>query len=79
MHKLKRLFKRKRPSPTKNEDIKVKKARNECLNITVIDEAPRKNSKFSIKMQGILSKLNLVSKSNYDASALSAYRRAHER
>ena len=77
MHKLKRLFKRKRPSPSKNEDIKVKKARNECLNITVIDEAPRKNKKFSV--QGFLSKLNLISKSNYDASALSAYRRAHER
>ena len=77
MHKLKRLFKRKRPSPSKNEDIKVKKARNECLNITVIDEAPRKNKKFSV--QGFLNKLNLISKSNYDASALSAYRRAHER
>ena len=37
MHKLKRLFKRKRPSPTKNEDITAKRARNEHLNITIIE------------------------------------------
>ena len=76
MHKLKRLFKRKRPSPTKNEDCTAKKARNEHLNITIIENGPAKKTKKNHKIQRFLQKL--ISRSNYDHAQLAAYRKANE-
>ena len=76
MHKLKRLFKRKRPSPVKNEDsqAQAKKAKRNELNITIIEQPTKK--KKNHKIQRFLQKL--ISRSNYDHAQLSAYRKANE-